>query len=411
MLHYLDHAAGTPVRDCAVEAMLRMVTTEFGNPSGAHRLARNANRALDDARETMADAIGVDPGEVVFTSGGTEADNLAVNGVIGERGGVAVCSAVEHHAVLEPVEHLGGLVAPVDHRGLIDLDALAELLRSSSERVSLVSVMLVNNETGVVQPLEPIRAVIDEFAPNALLHTDAVQALCWLDVATVARCADLISVSAHKFGGPKGTGVLGVRNDISLAPMQRGGGQEKGRRNGTQNAPGIVSMAAAATEAVTTRASEVVRVGGLRDRLADGLLAAIPDTIESAVPVGADRSREPDRSGKTANLCHLAFSGIESEALLFLLEKHDIMASAASSCSSGAQDPSHVLAAMGVGRELAAGSLRLSLGHNSTGADVDAALDAVPAAVARLRDHVGFAATTGKRPSGDGSKQEETAHG
>lgn len=392
MLHYLDHAAGTPVRESAVEAMLRMVTTEFGNPSGAHRLARNANRALDDAREAMADAIGVEPGEIVFTSGGTEADNLAVNGVVGARGGMAICSAVEHHAVLEPVEHLGGLIAPVDAQGLIDLDAFAALLQTSAEPVSLVSVMLVNNETGVIQPLEPIRALIDEFAPDALLHTDAVQALCWVDVAASTQCADLVSVSAHKFGGPKGTGVLGVRDGIKLAPMQRGGGQEKGRRNGTQNAPGIVSMAAAATEAVTTRTNETARVGALRDRLADGLLAAIPGTVESAVPAGAERAN------KTVNLCHLAFTGIESEALLFLLEKHDIMASAASSCSSGAQDPSHVLAAMGVGRELAAGSLRLSLGHNSTDADVDAALAAVPAAVARLRDHAGY-------------KQEESAHG
>lgn len=400
MLHYLDHAAGTPVRESAVEAMMRMVTTEFGNPSGAHRLARNANRALDDAREAMADAIGVDPGEIVFTSGGTEADNLAVNGTIGARGGTAICSAVEHHAVLEPVEHLGGLVAPVDSRGLLDLEAFAELLRSAAEPVSLVSVMLVNNETGVIQPLEPIRTLIDELAPQALLHTDAVQALCWVDVAALTQCADLVSVSAHKFGGPKGTGVLGVRDGVKLAPMQRGGGQEKGRRNGTQNAPGIVSMAAAATEAVATRSDELVRVGALRDRLADGLIAAIPGTVESAVPGGVDGNA--DRANKTVNLCHLAFDGIESEALLFLLEKHDIMASAASSCSSGAQDPSHVLAAMGVGRELAAGSLRLSLGHNSTDADVDAALDAVPAAVARLRDHAGFAA---------GAKQQESAHG
>ncbi len=384
-MHYLDHAAGTPVRPVAVDAMMPMLTTDFGNPSGAHRLARSANRALDDARETMAEALGVEPGEIVFTSGGTEADNLAVNGVIGARGGVAVCSAIEHHAVLEPVEHLGGLVAPVDRRGLVDLEVLAELLRSASEPVSLVSVMLANNETGVIQPLEPIRVVIDEYAPGAVFHTDAVQSLCWVDVAAAAACVDLISVSAHKFGGPKGVGVLAVRNGITLAPMQRGGGQEKGRRNGTQNAPGIVAMAAAAAEVIGGRAAEIERVSELRDRLADGLLATIPDTHESAVPAGADRAN------KIANICHLAFEGIESEALLFLLEKDQIMASAASSCSSGAQDPSHVLAAMGVGRELAAGSLRLSLGHTSTAADVDAALAAVPAAVARLRDHVGYA--------------------
>lgn len=384
-MHYLDHAAGTPVRPAAVEAMLPMLTTEFGNPSGAHRLARSANRALDEARETMAGVLGVHPGEVIFTSGGTEADNLAVNGIIGARGGRAVCSAVEHHAVLEPVEYLGGLVAPVDGRGLVDLGALVELLERPGEHVTLVSVMLANNETGVIQPLEPIRAVVDEHAPGAVLHTDAVQSLCWVDVAVAAACADMISVSAHKFGGPKGTGVLAVRDGVTMAPMQRGGGQEKGRRNGTQNAPGIVAMAAAASDVIAGRAAEIERVGELRNRLADGLLATIPNTHESAVPIGAERSN------KTANICHLAFEGVESEALLFLLEKDDIMASAASSCSSGAQDPSHVLAAMGVGRELAAGSLRLSLGHTSTVADVDAALAAVPAAVERLRDHSGYA--------------------
>lgn len=392
-MHYLDHAATTPVRPTAAEALMAILTVDFGNPSGAHRMARAANRALDDAREVMAAALGVRPGEIVFTSGGTEADNLAVNGVIGARGGRPLCPATEHHAVLEPVEHLGGVVAPVDSAGLVDLDSLATLLADSGEAVTLVSTMLVNNETGVIQPLEAIRAVIDEHAPDALLHTDAVQSLCWLDLASAASFADLISVSAHKFGGPKGVGVLAVRDGVTLAPMQRGGGQEKGRRNGTQNVPGIVAMAAAAAEVVANRTVEVERIRGLRDRLADGLLATVPGTHESAIV------SEGDRSNKSANLCHLAFEGIESEALLFLLEKHEIMASAASSCSSGAQDPSHVLAAMGVGRELAAGSLRLSLGHTSTDADVDAALDAVPAAVARLREHAGFDASM---PAGTG---------
>jgi len=386
-MHYLDHAASTPARTGAVEAMVAMLTTDFGNPSGAHRLARSANRALDDAREIMASALGTNPGEIVFTSGGTEADNLAVNGVVGARGGVPLCPATEHHAVLEPVEHLGGVVVAVDELGVIDLEALASALDDSTRPISLVSVMLVNNETGVVQPLDAVRAVIDEHAPNVLLHTDAVQSLPWLDVASVTMPADLISVSAHKFGGPKGIGVLAVRDGIELAPMQRGGGQEKRRRNGTQNVPGVAAMAAAAAEVVARRATDLERVRALRDRLADGIIAAVPGTHESAVPAGVSRAN------KTANLCHLAFEGIESEALLFLLEKHDIMASAASSCSSGAQDPSHVLAAMGVGRELAAGSLRLSLGHTTTDADIDAALEAVPAAVARLREHAGFAAS------------------
>lgn len=351
-------------------------------------MARDANRVLDESRETIARVLGANAGEIVFTSGGTESDNLAIQGVVGRAGGIAVCSAVEHHAVLEPVEDFSGLVVPVDSSGLVQLDALAELLKSAPEPVSVVSVMLVNNETGVVQPLAPVARVVREFAPSALFHTDAVQALCWLDVAAETSCADLVSISAHKIGGPKGVGALVVRDHVSLEPMARGGGQERGRRNGTQNVPGIAGLAAAAAETVSNREAEVLRVGALRDRMADGIRAAVPDCVESAVP-------DFDRSGKTANMCHLAFEGIESEALLFLLEQQDILASAASSCSSGAQDPSHVLAAMGMSRSLAGGSLRLSLGHTSVEADVEAALVAVPMAIERLRSHASSVATNG----------------
>lgn len=374
------------MRAAAVETMLPLLTEAFGNPSGAHRLARAANRVLDEAREVMAEALGARPGEVVFTSGGTEADNLAVQGAVAAHGGLAVCAATEHHAVLDPVEFLGGLVAPVTAQGLVDLDALTALLQSASEPVSIVSVMLANNETGVIQPLAAIAAIVREHAPGALFHTDAVQSLCWLDVAGLASCADLISVSAHKFGGPKGIGVLVVRDGVTIAPLQRGGGQEKGRRNGTQNVPAIAAMAVATSESVANRSAEVDRVGSMRDRLANGLREAIPRTHESAVESPAENAT-PDRSNKTPNICHLAFEDIESEALLFLLEKEEILASAASSCSSGAQDPSHVLAAMGMDRFLAAGSLRLSLGYSSTDADIDAALDAIPPAVERLREH------------------------
>ncbi len=376
MVHYLDHAASTPVRPEAIEAMVPLMTENFGNPSGAHRLARSANRVLDEARETMAAALGAKPGEIVFTSGGTEADNIAVFGTLAAHGGVAVCAATEHHAVLEPVEFSGGRVASVLNNGFVDLDALAELLDSE---VTLVSVMLANNETGIIQPLGPIAELVREHAPKALLHTDAVQSLCWIDVACAAAEADLISVSAHKFGGPKGVGALVVREGRTLSPLVRGGGQEKGRRNGTQNVPGIGAMAAAAAVTVAHRDEECDRLGAMRDRLVDGLRAELPDMVESGVEPGGDRS------AKTPNMCHVAFDGIESEALLFLLEKEDILASAASSCSSGAQDPSHVLAAMGMSRSLAQGSLRLSLGYSSTDADVDAALTAVPAAVRRLR--------------------------
>ncbi|MEM7326887.1 MAG: cysteine desulfurase family protein [Actinomycetota bacterium] len=372
MTHYLDNAATTAMRPAAVEVMVPLLAEGYGNPSGAHRMSREANRVLDDARETLAGVLGAQPGQIVFTGGGTEADNLAVTGVIDAVGGVPVCSAIEHHAVLDPVVHHGGRVVAVNAAGRIDL---AELERALDDSVSLVSVMLANNETGVIQPLAQVAEIVRATAPNALLHTDAVQALCWLDIAELAADADLISISAHKFGGPKGVGALVVGGRAALSPLLKGGGQERGRRGGTHNVAGIAAMACAAAETVAERPTAVARVAALRNRLTDGLL----QTVEGAVESG-------NRADKTANISHLCFTGIESEALLFLLEKEDIMASAASSCASGAQEPSHVLSAMGFDRDLAFGSLRLSLGYSTTDADVDATLATVPAAVQRLRE-------------------------
>jgi cysteine desulfurase len=372
---YLDHAATTPVRPEAIAAMVAAMTETYGNPSGAHRLARDARRAIDDARDVLAEGLGCGPGDVVFTAGGTEADNLAVMGVHGRHGGTVVCPATEHHAVLHAVEHCGGRVVGVDASGLVDLEALAEALDDS---VTLVSVMLVNNETGVIQPLDPVADLVAELAPRARLHTDAIQAFCWLDVARLAERADLISVSAHKFGGPKGVGALAVRPGVSLAAQLIGGGQERDRRSGTQNVPGIVAMAAAARASVDTRTATVARVGALRDRLADGLVAAVAGMSETTV--GPDR----DRSHKVAGSCHVTVEEVETEALLVLLERDDVFASAGSSCASGAQDPSHVLAAMGVPRRVALGAVRFSLGWASTNADVDHALHVVPAAYDRL---------------------------
>jgi cysteine desulfurase len=380
---YFDHAATTPMRPEALEVLLRVQRDTYGNPSGAHLLARRARRVLEDAREVMAAALGAEPREVVFTAGGTEADNLAIFGC--EPGGVEICTAIEHHAVLHPIEHRGGRTVGVDARGVVDLDALATMLDDAAardERVSLVSVMLANNESGVVQPLDRVAAMVRDRAPHAVLHTDAVQAFPWLDVATLARDAQLIAVSAHKFGGPKGVGALVVRGGVSLHPMLLGGGQEHELRSGTQNVAGIAAMAAAAEVCIATRADTVARVAALRDRLAEGLRAGIDGVHESGVP-------EHDRTHKVAGSCHLCFEQVESEALLFLLERAGVYASAASSCASGAQEPSHVLAAMGVPRDLAQGSLRLSLGWSSTDADVDLALDAVPAGVAQLRRMAG----------------------
>ena len=379
MTHYLDYAATTPVRSEAVEAMLPILSDNFGNPSGAHRMARAANQVLDEARERLAEVLGCRPGEIVFTAGGTEADNLAITGAVSALGGRPACSAIEHHAVLDPVEYHGGIVIPVRSDGIVDLDALATIVAEHGESLSIVSVMLANNETGVVQPLAEIAQVVRAGAPQALIHTDAVQALCWLDVAELTAVADLVSISGHKFGAPKGVGALVMRERHPatgrLTPILKGGGQERGRRGGTHNVAGIAALAVAAELTAAERAAQVGRIRALRDRLADGIVTSVPGTFETG-----------DRAAKTANLCHVCFEGIESEALLFLLEKADIMASAASSCSSGAMEPSHVLAAMGFDRALAFGSLRLSLGYASTDADVDAVLAALPPAVERLRE-------------------------
>ncbi|PZR81870.1 MAG: cysteine desulfurase, partial [Candidatus Aeolococcus gillhamiae] len=360
MTAYLDHAATTPLHPEAVEAMMPFLTERFGNPSGSHSVSRDARKALDEARDVVAECLGATPGEVVFTGGGTEADNLAITGHHAVAPGPVVCSAVEHHAVLHCCEALGGRVAAVLPSGVVDLDALAATLDPD---VSVVSVMLANNEVGTVQPLAEVARVVRERAPAAVLHTDAVQAFAWLDVASLAADVDLVAVSAHKFGGPKGVGALVVRDGVKVAPVLHGGGQERGRRSGTHNVAGIVAMAAAMQVTVARRAATVARVGVLRDRLADGLLAAVADSAETG-----------DRSAKVAGNCHLSFTGIESEALLVLLDGAGVCASAGSACQSGAIEPSHVLAAMGVPRERAVGSLRLSLGTTTTDADVDLAL-------------------------------------
>jgi cysteine desulfurase len=369
---YLDNAATTPMRAEVVEAMLPFLRDRFGNPSGSHAVAREARKALDEARDVVAACLGAEPGDVVFTGGGTEADNLAVAGVHRLRPGPVVCSAVEHHAVLHACDALDGRRAPVSADGVVDLDALAALLQPE---VTVVSVMLANNEVGTIQPLAEVAEVVRRLAPGAAIHTDAVAAFPWLDVATLARPADLVAVSAHKFGGPKGVGALVVRGGVRVSPLLHGGGQERDRRSGTHNLAGIAAMAVAMQAAVDERADVVRRVGALRDRLADGLLAAVPGSAETG-----------RRATKVAGNCHLSFEGIESEALLMLLDGAGVYASAGSACASGAVEPSHVLAAMGVARERALGSLRLTLGRDTTDADVDLALSVIPPAVARLRD-------------------------
>ena len=369
---YLDHAATTPMRPAAVEAMLPFFSERFANPSGSHRFARDARKAIDEARDQVAASIDVKPGEVVFTGCGTEADNMAIIGAGGEsRPGRVVCSAAEHHAVLHPVEHEGGTVVGVDATGHIDLDQLAEAL---TPEVRLVTVMAVNNEVGTITDLAGVSALVRRLAPQALLHTDAIQAAHWIDLRTIAPLVDTMSLSAHKFGGPKGVGVLTISESAAFSPLLRGGGQERERRSGTHNVAGIVGLAVALAETDAERAAENARIAALRDRLLDELGAAIDGVLET-VP----------RDRKVAGSAHVCLEAVESESLLYLLDEAEVCASAASACASGAMEPSHVLAAMGIGRSLATGALRMSLGRTTTAADVDRAVEVVAASVTRLR--------------------------
>jgi cysteine desulfurase len=353
--------------------MLPWITDRFGNPSGAHQVARAARTAVDEARDGLAAVIGVHPGGITFTSGGTEADNLAILGSLAARPGPTVVSAVEHPAVLAAAAASGQevRVAPVDAAGIIDVDALKYLLDPS---VILVSVQLTNHETGVIQPLNQIARCVHRLAPHALLHTDAVQAALWLDLADAAADADLISVSGHKVGGPQGVGALASRGQPALQAVLHGGGQERELRSGTHNVAGIVGLAAAAQVASAERLVAAHRVQGLRDGLAARLRVALPDMVETAA--GAAR---------TPGHLHLRLPGIESEALLVLLDEAGVCASAGAACASGAMEPSPVLLAMGVSKDEALSGVRISLGPSTTDVETDLAAVAVPAAVERLR--------------------------
>ena len=368
---YLDHAATTPMRPEAVDAMLPFLTERFANPSGSHGASRDARLALDEARDDVAEALDCAPGDVVFTGCGTEADNLAVLGSARRHGGLAVCPAAEHDAVLHSVEHLQGRVVVVDAAGAVDLDRLAGALDPS---VRVVSVMTVNNEVGTVSPLADVVALVrDRRLRPWSTRTRSRASSGWTcrpssPAATWWRCRPTSSV------GPRVSVPSSSAAASLVEPLLMGGGQERDRRSGTHNVAGIVAMAAAMKATVASREATVARVMALRDRLLDGLLSEM-DGLSETVP----------RARKVAGSAHVCIEGVENEAMLFLLDREGICASAASACSSGAMDPSHVLAAMGLPREAAAGSLRLSLGWSSTDADIDRVLEVLPEAVARLR--------------------------
>jgi cysteine desulfurase len=380
---YLDHAATTPLRP-EVAAAMAAVSGDgvLGNPTGSHPPAQRARRLLEEARDEVAAFLGREPGAIVFTSGGTESANLALLGPAEaarqERGeAVLLASAVEHPAVREAARAaakagLDTRELPVDPSGIVDPDALA---RTLSSRVTSVAIMTANNETGVLQPLADLIETIRRRAPNAYVFTDAVQAAPYLDLAEVTAGADLVSVSAHKVGGPVGVGALAVAGRVVLQPRQYGGGQERERRSGTQDVAGAVGLATALRLVAAERATAGPRVAALRDRLRDGLLGAVEGAYRT-VPAGVD---------VLPGHLHLCIPGVEREELLVALGEQDVCVSGGSSCASGALQPSHVLSAMGVAPELAAGALRFTLGYGTISDDVERALAVVPAVVAALR--------------------------
>ena len=381
---YLDHAATTPVRPEVLEAMLPYLTDQaFGNPSSAHRYGRAARAGIEQARREVAQAVGAEPNQVIFTSGGTEADNLGIIGAAlasRDRGGsvCAVVSAIEHKAVLaaaHAVCHLGGreIVLPVDGRGRVSLEALDAAL---AERPAVVSIMWVNNEVGVVQPVAEIAQRCR--AMGVVFHTDAVQAFGKLPVSMADLPCTLLTLSGHKIGAPKGVGALIVRDRKAVEAIIHGGGQQYGIRPGTENVAGAVALGRAALLAAREQPEEAPRLRALRVRLAERLRAAVADLTVN----GDDGDTAP-------HVLNVAVAGADSEALLMHLDLAGVAASSGSACSTGAVEPSHVLVAMGVPRELALGAIRFSLGRESTAEDVDRVAEVMPAVVAKVRQLAG----------------------
>jgi len=377
---YLDHAATTPLDPRVLEAMLPHMSGPGGNPSSIHQLGRAALQALDDAREQVALVLGCAPKELIFTGGGSESDNLAVKGVAFAqrqrgRGRHVITSAIEHHAVLHAAEYLAQFgfevtVLPADSAGRIHPDDLRAAIRPDTV---LVSLMYANNEVGAVQLIPELGAICRE--RGVPFHTDAVQAAGLLPLDVDALNVDLLTLTAHKFYGPKGVGLLYARRGTPLLPQVNGGGQERRRRAGTENVAGIVGLAAALTIAEQERPAHAARLAALRDRLIDGALARIPNAWLNG-----------PRAPRLANNANLGFDCVEGESVLLLLDQQGICASSGSACTSGSLEPSHVLTAMGMSAEQANGSLRFSLGRGVADADIDYVLDLLPAMIARLRE-------------------------
>ena len=375
---YLDHNATTPLVPAALERFTVVAASTWGNASSVHHFGQQAKAVLDDARAAVAGLIGAEPSEVIFTAGGTESDNAAIRGAAegleasGRRHLVA--SSIEHEAVLQTVKALAKrgwdvTLLPVGQRGVVDPDALAAAL---TDRTAVVSVMHANNEIGTVQPIAALAALAR--SRGALFHTDAVQTAGKLPVDVQALGVDLLSLSAHKFGGPKGTGALWVRRGVRLAAFVTGGRQERNRRAGTENVPAIGGMGAAAEYARAAAADAAPRVAALRDRLEHGVLASVPGTAVNGDP-----------AARVPNTSNLSFDRVESESLLIALDLEGIAVSSGSACSSGTLEPSHVLKAMGYPHPRTLNSIRFSLGSSTTEAEIDHVLEVLPRLVTKLR--------------------------
>ncbi|MGL4172765.1 MAG: cysteine desulfurase family protein [Actinomycetota bacterium] len=385
---YLDHAATTPILPAAMAALVAELR-EGGNPSSLHTSGRRARRVVEESREGIAAAVHAAPSDVIFTSGGTEADNLAVKGAYRARLAEdprrrrILVSSIEHHAVLDPVtalvadENAEAVLLPVDQCGRVDLSATQKLLYDDPASIALLSVMWANNEVGTVQPVAELAALAHEY--DIPMHSDAVQAVGQVPVDFAASGVDFLSLSGHKVNGPHGVGALIAVRSAPLSPLVHGGGQERQVRSGTLDTPSIRSFAVATVAAVQGQSAYATRLTALREALVTGIQAELPDIVIHG---------DPDPAGRLPGLLSVSFPGCDGDALLYLLDAHGIDCSTGSACQAGVPQPSHVLAAMGMSSDVIRGVLRLSLGHSSTRADVEAAVSAIPAAVRRARgDH------------------------
>ncbi|PYR90906.1 MAG: cysteine desulfurase NifS [Acidobacteria bacterium] len=381
MRHYFDHNATTPPDPAVVDAMQRALTEDFGNPSSVHHFGQRAKAVLDEARSAVADLIGAETAELVLTSGGTEADNLALRGAAEalEAGGRRrlITSSIEHEAVLNTVKALSRrgwsvTLLPVDATGLVSPAALEAAI---DDQTALVSVMHANNEIGTIQPIEALAAIAH--ARGALFHTDAVQTVGKIPVSVRALGIDLLSLSAHKFNGPKGTGALWIKRGTRLMATMTGGKHERNRRGGTENVPGHAGLGVAARLAQKKLTAEAVRVSALRDRLERGVLDQVPGTLLNGAP-----------TPRVPNTTNISFDGVEAESLLIALDLEGFAVSTGSACSSGTLEPSHVLRAMGLPSHRTQNSIRFSLGAGNTEAQVDSLVAKLPAVVEKLRSLV-----------------------